>query len=85
MNRVLHFPRNEEEVLMTVFYRMRRRIPAATPPCTSRNYPRIYGRIPFPNRKNGERFFWIRTTCAMVPKKCLPQGFLWALGVWSLA
>ena len=70
---------------MTVLYHMRCRISAATMPCTSRNYLRIYGCIPFLNRKNGERFFWSRTTCAMLPQKCLPQGFLWALGVWSLA
>ena len=85
MNRVLHFPRNEEEVFMTVLYCMRRRIPAATLPCTSRNHPRIHGRIPFLNRKNGERFFWIMTTCAMVLKKCLPQGFLLAFEIESLA
>ena len=70
---------------MTVFYRMRRRISAATLPCTTRNYPRIYGRIPFLNRKNGERFFWSRTTCAMALKKYLPQGFLLAFGLGSLA
>ena len=70
---------------MTVFYRMRRRILAATMPCTSRNYPRIPGRISFLNRKNGERFFWSRTTCAMSPQKYLPQGFLLALGLGSFA
>lgn len=85
MNRVLHFPRNEEEVLMTVLYRMRRRIPAATKPCTSRNYPRIHGRIPRLNRKNGGRFFWSRTTCAMPPQKRLTQGFLLAFKIESLA
>lgn len=85
MNRVLHFPRNEEEVLMTVFFCMRRRIPAATLPCTSRNCPRIQGRIPCQNRKNGGRFFWSRTTCAMPPQKCLIQGFLLAFGMGSMA
>lgn len=70
---------------MTVFYLMRRRISAATLPCTSRNYPRIYGRIPFLNRMNGERFVWSRTTCAMPPQKCLPQGFLLAFAIESLA
>ena len=69
---------------MTVFHRMRYRIPAATLPYNSRKDPRIQVRIPFLNRKNDERFFWIRTTCAMVLKKCLAQGFLLALGVWSL-
>ena len=70
---------------MTVLYHMRCRISAAIMPCTSRNYPRIYGRIPFLNRKNGERFFWSRTTCAMPPQKCLPQGFLLASAIESLA
>lgn len=69
---------------MIVFCSMRCRNSAATLPCTSRNHPRIHGRIPFLNRKNGERFFWSRTTCAMPPQKCLPQGFLLALGIWSL-
>lgn len=79
MNRVFHFPRNEEEeVLMTVLYRMRYRIPAATLLCTSRYYPRIHGRIPALNRKGWEWLFPVGTTCAMPPQKCLPQGFLLA-------
>ena len=70
---------------MTVLYRMRRRNSAATLPCTSRNCPRIHGRIPCLNRKNGERFFWSRTTCAIPPQKCLTQGFLLAFEIESLA
>jgi hypothetical protein len=70
---------------MTVFYRMRRRISAATLPCTSRNYPRIQVRIPSLNRKSCERLFLFRTTCAMAREKYLPQGFLSALGFGSLA
>jgi hypothetical protein len=85
MNRVLHFPRNEEEVWMTVLCRMRRRIPAATLPCTSREHSRIHGRIPFLNRKNGEGFFWSRTTCTMPSQKCLPQGFLLTFEIEGLA
>ena len=85
MNRDLHFPRNEEENLMTVLYRMRRRIPAATKPCTSRNYPRIHGRIPSMNRMSAERFFWSMTPCAMAFRKCLAQGFLLAFEIGSVA
>lgn len=85
MRRVLNFSRNEEVFLMMGFYAMRCRIPAATMPHTSRNYLRKHGRIPSLNRKDSERFFLVRTTCAMAYKKRLPQGFLLALGVWSVA
>lgn len=70
---------------MIVFYRMRRRNSAATLPCTSRNYPRIQGRIPSMNRKGYERLFPARTTCAMACEKYLPQGFLLAFAIESLA
>lgn len=64
---------------------LRRRMPAATLPCTSRNHSRIHGRIASLNRKVCGLFVLTRTTCAMACEKYLPQGFLLTLEVWSLA
>ncbi len=70
---------------MTIFYPMRRRIPAATLPCTSRKHSRIQDRIPSLNRKGWGPPFPVWMNCDRAREKDLPQSFLLIFGIGGVA